>query len=173
MGGGAEIALACDFRIMAESSFMGLMHSRLCISPAWGGGQRLLRLVGYARALDWLTIGHIVSAEEAYRTGIANRIVPDGETGKDASELVATILRQGGEVVRKIKSILRAGITRSPQDAAAFERSAFPDLWAAPAHLEASQRFVSKKKRRTHQAWKLQTAIYLEVFASKFLLWSH
>ncbi|NIS82717.1 MAG: enoyl-CoA hydratase [Anaerolineales bacterium] len=152
MGGGAEIALACDFRIMAESAIMGLVHIRLGISPAWGGGQRLLRLVGYARALYWITVGRVLSAEEAFRSGIANRITPDGTVLKNALEFLAEILQNGSEAIREIKRILRAGIMRPPHEAAELERKAFPGLWAAPAHLEASQRFVSKKKRRTQRA---------------------
>ena len=67
IGGGAEIALACDLRVMAKSAQLGFMQVRLAISPAWGGGQRLMRLVGYAQALAWLATGRMLSAAEQSR----------------------------------------------------------------------------------------------------------
>jgi enoyl-CoA hydratase/carnithine racemase len=146
LGGGGEVAIACDLRVMAESAFLGLMHIRLAICPAWGGGQRLLRLVGYARAFEWLTGGKILTATEAYQTGVANRIAPDGEALQDALELVQDIVKHDADAVRKIKQFLRAGITCPGEEAARVERENFADLWAAPAHLEASSRFVAKKK---------------------------
>jgi enoyl-CoA hydratase/carnithine racemase len=145
IGGGAEIALACDLRVMAESARLGLMHVRLAICPAWGGGQRLLRLVGYARALAWLAAGRVLSAAETLAYRLANRLTPDGQALEGALELAASFTRHDQSAVQAIKRILRAGLTLSPAEAAVAERNELPDLWTAPAHLEASERFVSRK----------------------------
>ena len=148
MGGGAEIALACDLRVMAESAILGLMHVRLAICPAWGGGQRLMRLVGYARALAWLAAGRVLSAAETLACHLTNLLTPDGQALKGALELATSITRNDSSAVQAIKRILRAGLTLPSAEAAAAERSELPDLWAAPAHLKASERFVSRKKQR-------------------------
>jgi enoyl-CoA hydratase len=148
MGGGAEIALACDMRVLSEEAKLGLMHVRLAITPAWGGGQRLLRLVGYARALEWLSAGRVLDAQESFRAGLANRITPVGQALQTAKVLAQEIARNDAFAVQMIKAILHAGATQPSEDAAAFERDAFPELWAASAHQEASERFVSRKNHR-------------------------
>jgi enoyl-CoA hydratase/carnithine racemase len=158
MGGGAEVALACDLRVMAESARLGLMHIRLAICPAWGGGQRLLRLVGYARALAWLAAGRVLSAAETLAYRLANHLTPDGQALEGALELATSFTQHDPSAVRAIKRILRAGLTLSPSEAAAAERNELPDLWTAPAHLEASERFVSRKKLGRQNAYQERIA---------------
>lgn len=148
LGGGAEVALACDIRVMAEGATIGMMHVRLGICPAWGGGQRLLRLVGYSRALEWMAAGRVFTADEAMAYGLANRLAPDGAALESAMELADGFVRQDPQAVRAIKRLVRAGIELPAGQAAAAERAEFPDLWAAPAHLEASARFVARKNHR-------------------------
>ncbi|MGA9532566.1 MAG: enoyl-CoA hydratase/isomerase family protein [Anaerolineales bacterium] len=152
LGGGAEIALACDLRVMAEDATLGMMHVRLAISSAWGGGQRLLRLVGYPLAFEWMTIGRILSAEEADHHGLVNRVVPSGEALAKARELAASIGKQDAGAVRAIKRILRDGLELPYEQALATERSEFPKLWAAAAHLQASEDFVARKNHRVRKA---------------------
>jgi len=148
LGGGAEIALACDMRVMAEKAKMGLVHIRLAIIPAWGGGQRLLRAVGYARSLEWISSGRVISALEAHATGLANRISPDGKALENAIELAKSITKHAHESVKAIKRILQAGLTEPAEAAASFERSEFPDQWASKEHEQASKKFVSLKKSK-------------------------
>lgn len=148
LGGGAEIALACDIRIMAEDAMLGLMHVRLGIPPAWGGGQRLLRLVGYARATEWITSGKVMSGPEAAENGLTNRLTASGETLDEAIVLAQEIAQNDPPTVQAIKRMLRAGLSLPATKAKDAERAEFPDLWAAPAHLERSERFVSKKTRQ-------------------------
>jgi enoyl-CoA hydratase len=148
MGGGAEIALACDLRVMAESATLGLMHVRLAICTAWGGGQRLLRLVGYARALAWLAAGRILNASESLACHLATCLTPDGHALSEAKRMAKDFAQNDRAAVRAIKRFLRAGVSLSPDQATAAEKRAFPYLWASPAHLEASKRFISRKKRR-------------------------
>lgn len=148
LGGGAEIALACDLRVMAESAKLGLVHVRLAISPAWGGGQRLLRLVGYARALALLTAGKILSAAETIAIRLADRMTPDGQALEEAMDLAASFTSNDVSAVRAIKRLLRIGVTKTPKEAAIAEQLEFPDLWVAPAHVRASELFVNRKKNR-------------------------
>jgi enoyl-CoA hydratase/carnithine racemase len=148
LGGGAEIAVACDIRIMAEAATFGMMHVRLGITPAWGGGQRLLRLTGYARALEWLTIGRVLTAQEAFSYGLANRVVGKGHAMAEASAVAQSIIANDPASVQAAKRLLRAGILLAPESAAKAERAEFPDLWAAPAHLAASAAFLASRNHR-------------------------
>jgi enoyl-CoA hydratase len=149
LGGGAEIALACDLRVMAQGASLGMMHIRLGITPAWGGGQRLLHLAGYARSLEWLAAGRVLSAEEALAFGLANRAVPRGSAMREALDLAQAIAAQDPDAVRAVKRLLRGGLTLSPDGAAAAERAEFPDLWASPAHLEASAAFLARRNHKS------------------------
>ena len=132
LGGGAEIALACDLRIMAEGASLGMMHVRLGITPAWGGGQRLLALAGYARTFEWLAAGRVLTAAEAVATGLANRAVPRGQALEEASSWARSIAANDPGAVRAVKRFLRAGVAFPAAEASAAERDEFPDLWAAP-----------------------------------------
>lgn len=149
LGGGAEIALACDLRVMAEDASIGLMHIRLGIAPAWGGGQRLLRQVGYPLAMEWLTTGRVLRGPQAFEHRLANRLVPRGEALETAQSMASEIATRDPQAVRSVKQLLQVGQRLPYSEALAVERSLFPDLWAAPAHLHAATRFVSRKNHRT------------------------
>lgn len=148
LGGGAEMALACDLRVMAEDATFGMMHVKLAIPPAWGGGQRLLQLIGYGRAAEWLTTARLVTAEEAHKTGVANAVTPAGEALPRALQIARRIARHDPAAVRAVKRLLRGGLQLSPDEARRAERDEFAPLWAAQAHLEASEKFVSRKNDR-------------------------
>ncbi len=152
MGGGAEIALACDMRVMAEKAVLGMLHIRLAILPAWGGGQRLLRAVGYSRALEWISSGRIISAIEAQAAGLANRLAPEGKALEIAIDLAKSISVHAHNSVKAVKRILQAGLTKPADEAEAIERSEFPDRWASHEHHAASKKFVSKKKSKPARA---------------------
>jgi enoyl-CoA hydratase/carnithine racemase len=148
LGGGAEIALACDQRVMADGASLGMMHVRLAITPAWGGGQRLLRLAGYARTFEWLAGGRVFAASEALEAGLVNRTTARGEALAEARRLAQQFAAHDPQAVRAVKRIARAGVSLPPEEAFALERGLFPDLWAAAPHREASSAFVA---RRNHQ----------------------
>jgi enoyl-CoA hydratase len=140
-GGGAEIALACDLRVMAEDADLGMVHVNIGISPAWGGGQRILRLVGYSQALEWLTTGHVLSSEEAFRSRVANRLAPIGESLNNAVEMARKIASRPPAAVQAIKRMLTAGVNSTTSEAESYERSIFPSLWAAEEHHELVEMF--------------------------------
>lgn len=144
-GGGTEIALACDLRVMANDADFGLVQITLGLTPGWGAGQRLFRLVGYSRALEWLATGRILSAQEALVSGIANRLAPPGMALEEAHELAQTIASQPHQATRAVKRLLRAGVLFSPESAASIEEAEFPPLWASEEHVRAVERFLSRK----------------------------
>lgn len=146
-GGGAELALACDLRVMAENADLGMMHINIGIAPAWGGGQRLLRMVGYSRALEWLTTGYVLSAEEALAHGLANRLAPVGEALGIALDMARQIAARPPSAVQAIKRFLRAGLALSASAAARLEQAEFPRLWAAEEHHKLVQKFFDRKRR--------------------------
>ncbi len=151
LGGGAELALACDLRVMAQDSTFGMMHLKLAITPAWGGGQRLLRLVGYARALEWLVSAKVLSAQDALEHGVANAVTRVGRALSEALRLAERIVRYDPDAVQAAKRLLRAGLHFSVGEALQMERDEFAPLWAGQAHHEASERFVSRKNERSQE----------------------
>lgn len=145
-GGGAEVALACDMRVMADNADIGLVHISLGIPPAWGGAQRLLRAVGYTRAFELIATGHVLTAAEAYAMGLINRVAPPGRAIEAAHDMAARFVHYAAETVTAVKRILRAGITHTPQEAAQMERRELPSLWASDAHRTAVERYLNRKK---------------------------
>lgn len=145
-GGGAEIALACDLRVMAEDADLGMVHINIGISPAWGGGQRLLRLVGYSRALEWLATGYVLSAKEALTHGLVNRLTPIGESLRQAVDLARRIASRPPSAVQAIKRLLCTGVMDPPREAEVVEQEVFPPLWATDEHHALVERFFNRKR---------------------------
>lgn len=147
LGGGCEIALACDLRVVDESVRFGAVHKHVALIPGWGGGQRLLRAVGYARAMDLLLTAQVLNARDMLRLGLAQRVVPDGEAYAGAWSLVTAFEDAPLGVVRAVKALLRAGTHLPYAEALDEEHALFPDLWAADAHLAAVEKFLNRKPK--------------------------
>jgi len=146
-GGGAEISLATDLRIMSTDADLGFVQIELGLVPGWGAGQRLMRLVGYSRALELLTTGCILSAEQALSYGLINTLTLPGEAQDKAIELGRDIAAHPIDAVRAIKRMLRGGLYLPPTTANFMEQSEFPPLWASEEHNRAVQRFFERKKQ--------------------------
>ncbi len=146
LGGGSEIALACDMRLVDDNARMGFVQIRLALTPGWGAGQRLLRLVGYPKAMDILLHGHVLHAPEIERLGLTRRVVERGTALEHAVYLARHIVEQPVDAVRGVKTLLRAGIERPYEDALRIERDLFPPLWAAEPHLKAVDDFLKRDK---------------------------
>jgi len=108
-GGGCELAMACDFRIAAESAIFGQPEVNLGIIPGFGGTQRLPRLVGPAKALEMNLTGDAVTASDAYEHGLANRVVPDHELLDTAISWARKLAEQAPLAVEKIKKVSHKG----------------------------------------------------------------
>jgi enoyl-CoA hydratase len=145
-GGGAEIALACDLRVMDSSADLGFVQINLALVTGWGTAQRLMRMVGYSRALEWLTTAAVIDAELCNGLGLANRQAPLGEALPEAITLAEQINAQSHEAVRAIKRMLRGGLHLPPATALAGELAEFPPLWAADEHRQAVDRFLNRRQ---------------------------
>lgn len=116
-GGGVELALACDLRIMERASHLTLTQARFGLTTGWGGSVRLVRLVGYSRALDLLLTMRPLGAEEALQMGLVNRVVDDGAALEQALELAEQIASLQPTVALGIKSVVQAASLDRTEDA--------------------------------------------------------
>jgi enoyl-CoA hydratase len=145
-GGGAEIAMACDLRVIAEDADIGFVQARLGISTAWGGGQRLLRAVGYARALDLLATGRVVDPAEALALRLVNSVAPAGEALPAARRLAEQIAANPPAATQAAKRILRLSLAHTEGLAMEAERAEFPPLWDTEYRRAAVRKFLSRAK---------------------------
>ncbi|HUS17220.1 MAG TPA: enoyl-CoA hydratase/isomerase family protein [Chloroflexia bacterium] len=145
-GGGAEISLACDMRVMAEDADIGFVQARLGIVTAWGGGQRLLRAIGYSRALELMVTGRILRAAEALGLRLVTALAPAGEALAHARALAAQIAANPPAATRAAKRLLRANLTHAEGLAFEAERAEFPALWDTEFRREAVRKFLGREK---------------------------
>jgi enoyl-CoA hydratase len=151
LGGGSEIALACDLRIADENAQMGLVQLSLGLTPGWGAGQRLLRVVGYSRALWLLLQAQPMTAALLLELHLIDQVVSAGTALSAALSFAQHIARHDQAAVQAVKRLLRAGLTLPYAAAQQAENREFPPLWAAEAHLKAVENFLAKKAAKKDQ----------------------
>jgi len=144
-GGGCELALACHIRLAAENAVLGLPEVSLGIIPGYGGTQRLPRLVGLGRALELLTTGRRVKADEAERIGLVSRVVPQEQLRAEAETLAATILRQGPLAIAAVLEAALRGLHLPIDDGLRLESSLFGLLAASEDMHEGMKAFLEKR----------------------------
>lgn len=145
-GGGAEIAAACDQRVMAEGADIGFVHARLGITTAWGGARYLLQLVGYPMALELLSTGRVLNAQEAEEVGLVEHITAPGSALATALDLARIMAQHPIEAVRAAKRLLRFALV-SPLAAKHAERRIFAGLWDSEFRRQAVARFLNRHKK--------------------------
>lgn len=143
LGGGCELAMACDLRVAAESARFGQPEIKLGIIPGFGGTQRLPRLVGEGKALEMNLLGEPISAQEAVACGLATRVAPDGQLLEVALELAGALAERAPIAIREIKRVsarseLEAGL--------ADERDAFATVFATADAREGIAAFLEKRR---------------------------
>lgn len=148
LGGGTEIALACDIRIASERAVFGLPEVTLGILPGWGGTQRLVRLVGRGIALELVLTGRRVSADEALRLGVVNRVVPAAELMPAAHEMAAAIAKNSPVAIRQAKKAIQRGADVSLEQGLTIEAEAWLHLVAHPDRREGLSAFLEKRSPR-------------------------
>lgn len=148
LGGGSEIALACDLRIVDENARMGFVQINMALTPGWGAGQRLARLVGASKALELLLDGQPMTAEALLPLGLANEVAPRGKALQAALRRAEAIAQRPPQVVRAIKALLHAHRALPYETALQAERDLFPPLWAHPDHLQAVEAFFARQARK-------------------------
>jgi enoyl-CoA hydratase len=146
LGGGCELAMACHLRVASENAKFGQPEVKLGIAPGYGGTVRLPRLIGKARALEFLLTGDTIDAEEARKIGLVNRVVPADRLLAEAEGLLRTILANGPLAVRACLEAVDAGTDMSVDQALLLEASYFGLLSATEDMQEGTKAFVEKRK---------------------------
>jgi len=146
LGGGCEVALACDIRIAAENATFGFPEVGLGILPGMGGTQRLPRLVGPALAKELIFTGRRISAEEAREVGLVNRVVAEGEALDAARELAAGISANGPLAVRHAKAAANRSLDVDLISGLEYEADQFALLFATQDAREGMNAFGEKRK---------------------------
>jgi enoyl-CoA hydratase len=146
LGGGCEVALACDIRIAAENATFGFPEVGLGILPGMGGTQRLPRLVGPALAKELIFTGRRISAEEAREIGLVNRVVAEGEALDAARELAAGISDNGPLAVRHAKAAANRSLDVDLISGLEYEADQFALLFATEDAREGMTAFSDKRK---------------------------
>jgi enoyl-CoA hydratase len=145
-GGGMELALACDFRIVAEKTLMGLTETSLAIIPGAGGTQRLPRLIGQAKALELILTARRIPSEEAYQFGLVTKVVPREKLQDTAVEWANMILQNGPVGVQQAKYAIKQGMNADLATGLQMERKAYEVTIPTEDRLEALQAFSEKRK---------------------------
>jgi len=146
LGGGCELALACTIRIAADTARLGQPEINLGIIPGYGGTQRLARLIGRGRALELLLTGDQISAAEAYRLGLVNRVVTAANLMGEARKLAHALASKAPVAVRYILDAVNRGLEMPLGDAELFEATLFGLVAATDDMREGTKAFLEKRK---------------------------
>lgn len=145
LGGGCELAMACHIRLASENAVFGQPEVNLGIIPGYGGTQRLPRLIGKGPALEIILSGKMISAQEALRLGLVNRVVPADQLMEEAKTLLATILSRGPLAVKYALEAVNHGLNMNIEEAMDYEASLFGLLCATEDMKEGTKAFVEKR----------------------------
>ena len=145
LGGGCELAMACDWIIATDRAVFGQPEVSLGIPPGFGGTQRLARLVGRARALELITTGRQFRADEALAIGLVSRVVPAAELRGKGLETARTIAAQGPVAVRLAKQAVYRGLELDLANACAYETGAFAQAFTTADQQEGMRAFLEKR----------------------------
>jgi len=148
LGGGCEIAMACTLRIASNLARIGQPEVTLGLIPGYGGTQRLTRLVGHGRALEMMLTGKPISAEEAWRIGLVNRVVPSGELMSVVGELATYLSSQSPLAMKYILSAARDGLGMTLRDGCSLEASLLGLVASTDDWREGTTAFLEKRRPR-------------------------
>lgn len=155
MGGGCEIALACDFRIIADDAKIGLPEIRFGALPGAGGTQRLPRLIGLAAAKEMILIGNPLTAQEALRVGLVSVVAPRAELEAHAMRLAGSLIDKAGYALAAGKALLNQALDLPLDEGLALERRTVRDM--------ASE----AERQRAQEKSAANSAVYSNIFAEK------
>lgn len=151
LGGGNELALACDIRIAAENAKFGQPEVGLGIIPGFGGTQRLARLVGPAKAKELIFTGQTISAEEAYTIGLVNKVVEKGQALEAAEEMARAIMKNAPLAIEASKKAIDLGLEGSLEQGIKIEESLFGQLFDTTDQKEGMEAFIEKRQANFHR----------------------
>ncbi|MCR4374383.1 MAG: enoyl-CoA hydratase-related protein [Acidobacteria bacterium] len=146
LGGGCELAMACTMRLAADTARFGQPEINLGIIPGYAGSQRLPRLVGRGRAQELLLTGDMISADEAFRIGLANRVVPAAQLMEEARKLAHTLAAKAPVAVRYILDAVASGADMAFAEAEDHEATLFGLVSTTDDMREGTRAFLDKRK---------------------------
>jgi enoyl-CoA hydratase/carnithine racemase len=146
LGGGLEICLACDIRIAAENATFALPEVTLGLIPAWGGTQRLPRVIPQAIAAEMLFTGRPINAQEAYRIGLVNKVVPQAELMPTAMQMAELLCKPSPLAVRAAKQAMIQGTSMSLTEGLELEKTLTDFVTGTEDFTEGCNAFLEKRK---------------------------
>jgi enoyl-CoA hydratase len=146
LGGGCELAMACTLRIAADSAKFGQPEINLGLIPGYGGTQRLPRLVGRGRAFEILLTGNPIAADEAWRIGLVNKVVPASQLLDEAKALAASLAAKPAVAVRYVLEAVAGGLEMPQADAEDYEATLFGLVSTTEDMREGTRAFLEKRK---------------------------
>jgi enoyl-CoA hydratase len=146
VGGGCELALACDYRIAAEEAKLGQAEITIGIIPGWGASKRLSRIVGLSVARDMIFTGKLLSAQEALNKKLVDHVVSKEKLIETTKSLLREILSKSPLILQYAKEALRAGVTLSNEQAELKERELFGLCFDTKDIIEGMNAFLEKRK---------------------------
>lgn len=145
LGGGCEIAMACDFVCASEKAKLGQPEINLGLIPGFGGTQRLARLVGKARAKELCMTGRVITAQEAFAMGLVTRVFPAETLMEETFKIAKTIAKKGLVSLRAVKHVIDNGFDVDLKNGCALEADAFSICFASPDQKEGTAAFLEKR----------------------------
>ena len=151
LGGGAELTTACDFRVTTDEAEIGFVHIKLGVTTGWGGGARLVQILGPCKALDVMMSGRLIKANEALNLGLVQHVISDYDRNDSNSVLTKCkewlnhYTRHNTETMRAIKGIVNASRWLPIEDALKEEVQFFASVWGGPAHQKALANNIKHK----------------------------
>jgi enoyl-CoA hydratase/carnithine racemase len=146
LGGGLELSMACDIRIVAANAQMGQPEIKLGLFPGAGGTQRLPRLVGAGIAKELMYVGDPIGADEAYRIGLANKVVPTGEALTAAKQMGLNIAGMAGVALRYIQEAVNRGLDTTLDAGLQIEADLFAKVFQTEDVREGVEAFINKRQ---------------------------
>jgi len=145
LGGGLELATACDIRIAAANASFGQPEVNLGIIPGYGGTQRLARLIGQGKAKELIFTGNTIGAEEAFKIGLVEKLVPQGEALNEALKITAVIATKSPLAIRAAKKAIQSGLDLPLEKGLELEAELFGKLCATEDQKEGARAFLEKR----------------------------
>ncbi|MGE5444912.1 MAG: enoyl-CoA hydratase-related protein [Ignavibacteriales bacterium] len=146
LGGGCELALACDIRISSERSKFGFPEVKLGIFPNWGGTQRTTRVLGLGKTKELIFTGEMIDATEALRIGLVERVVPHSRVMEEARHIARMIAKRGPKAVRLAKVAINTGSEMDLKKALLLEKTLVSLCFESEDRIEGMKAFLEKRE---------------------------
>ena len=151
LGGGCELAMACHMRVVSKNASFGQPEVKLGLLPGWGGTQRLPKIVGIGKAVELITTGKIIDAEEAYRIGLANKICSRDKLMNESKKLAVEILNNGPRAISSSLRCINDGLMMNVEKGMEIEVEEFSELFRYEERMEGLTAFIEKRDPKFRQ----------------------